>query len=63
MESKTCTLCNIEKDINKFYKRHSECKNCNRTRGLTRYYENKDKITNQQKIYCEKNRSNILFQN
>ena len=32
MESKTCTICKIEKDINNFYKRYTECKDCNRTR-------------------------------
>ena len=49
-------MCNIEKHINNFYKKYSECRDCNRTRGLKRYYENKDKISNQQKIYYEKNR-------
>ena len=62
MESKICTQCNIEKDINNFYKRYSECIDCNRARGLKRYYENKDKISNQQKIYYEKNREKILLQ-
>ena len=62
MDTKTCTMCNIEKDINNFYKRYTECKDCNRTRGLKRYYENKDKISNQQKIYYEKNREKILLQ-
>ena len=51
MDTKMCTICNIEKDINNFYKKYSECIDCNRTKGLKRYYENKDKITNQQKIY------------
>ena len=62
MDTKTCTFCNIEKDINNFYKKYSECIDCNRTRGLKRYYENKDKISNQQKIYYEKNREKILLQ-
>ena len=53
MNTKTCTICNNEKDINKFYKNYSECIDCNRARGLKRYYENKDKISNQQKIYYE----------
>ena len=38
------------------------CRDCNRARGLKRYYENKDKISNQQKIYYEKNRDRILLQ-
>ena len=57
-----CTICKIEKDIINFYKKNTECIDCNRTRGLKRYYENKDKISNQQKIYFEKNREKILFQ-
>ena len=44
MNTKTCTICNIEKDINNFYKKYSEGIDCNRARGLKRYYENKDKI-------------------
>ena len=51
MSTKTCTICNNEKDINNFYKKYSECIDCNRARGLKRYYENKDKISNQQKVY------------
>ena len=57
-----CTVCNIEKDINKVYKKYSGCIDCNRRRGLKRYYENKDKISNQQKIYYEKNREKVLLQ-
>ena len=62
MDTKTCTICNIEKDINNFYKKYSECRDCNRARGLKRYYENKDKISNQQKVYYEKNREKISLQ-
>ena len=62
METKICTLFNIENDIKNFYKKYSECRDCNRTRGLKRYYENKDKISNQQKVYYEKNRKKTLLQ-
>ena len=62
MDSKICTQCNIEKDINYFYKKYSECKDCNIKRGVKRYYDNKNKISNQQKIYYEKNREKILLQ-
>ena len=62
MDTKICTISNIEKDINNLYKKYSECRDCNRTRGLKRYYENKDKTSNQQKIYYEKNRDRILLQ-
>ena len=62
MDTKTCTMSNIEKHINNFYKKYSERRDCNRARGLKRYYENKDKISNQQKIYYEKKREKILLQ-
>ena len=55
-------MCNIEKHINNFYKNYSECRDCNRARGLKRYYGNKDKISNQQKLYYEKNRVRMLLQ-
>ena len=54
MESKFCTKCNIGEHINNFYEKYTECKDCNIKRSLKRYYENKDKISNQQKIYYEK---------
>ena len=63
MDGKTCTMCNMEKHINNFYKRYSECKDCNRTRGLKRYYENKDKISNQQKLYYEKTEKKNYYKN
>ena len=53
---------NIEKLINNFYKRFSECTDCNRTRGLKRYYDKKNKISNRLKTYYEKNRGRILLQ-
>ena len=46
MDIKTCSMCNIEKNINTFYKGYSEYKDCNRTRGLKRYYEKKDTTSN-----------------
>ena len=60
MDNKICTQCNIEKDINNFYKKYSECKDCNIKRGVKRYYDNKDKISNQQKIYYERNKDKLL---
>ena len=62
MERKTCTICNIEKDIISYYKRYSKCRDCIRAGGLKRYYGNKDKISNQQKTYYEKNREKIIIQ-
>ena len=60
MENKICTVCKIEKHINSFYKKYSECKACNIKNGVNRYYNNKDKISNQQKIYYEENRDKLL---
>ena len=48
------------KNINNFYKKYSERKNCNIKRGIKRYYDNKYKISMQQKIYYEKNRDKFL---
>ena len=62
MDTKTCSMCNIEKHINNFYENYTESKGCNLTRGLKRYYENKDRISSQQKIYYEKNRESLLLQ-
>ena len=60
MDNKICTVCNIEKQINTFYKKYSECKACNIKRGVKRYLDNKDKISNQQKVFYEKNRDKLL---
>ena len=60
MENKNCTVCKFEKQINNFYKKYSECKNCNIRRGVKRYYYNKDKISIRQKVYYEKNRDKLL---
>ena len=56
MDTETSFMCNVEKHINKFYKNVSEGRNCNRARGLKRYYENKDKISKQQTMYYENNK-------
>ena len=60
MENKICTVCKIEKHINNFYRKYSECKDCNIERVVKRYYNNKDKISIQQKIYYEKNREKLI---
>ena len=60
MDNKICTQCNFEKDINNFYKKYSECKDCNIKRGVKRYYDNKDKLSHQRKLYYEKNKDFLL---
>ena len=60
MDNKTCTVCNTQKHINNVYKKYSECKDCKIKRGVKRYFDNKDKISIQQKFYHEKNRDKLL---
>ena len=60
MDSKVCVICNTEKSIENFYNRYRECKPCNIKRSMKRYYETKDKLSNQRKLYYEKNRTMLL---
>ena len=60
MDNKICIVCNIEKSIDKFYNKYRECTQCKIRRSKKRYYENKDKLSNQRKIYYEKNRDVLL---
>ena len=54
MDSKVCVLCNIEKGIDNFYNKYRECKQCSIKKSMKRYYENKDELSNQRKLYYEK---------
>ena len=60
MDRKICVVCNTEKSIDNFYNKYRECKPCDFERSTKRYNENKDKISNQHKIYYEKNRDVLL---
>ena len=60
MDSKVCVVCTKEKSIDEFYNKYRECKPCNIKRSTRRYFENKDKISNQHKLYYEKNRDVLL---
>ena len=60
MDNKNCVVCNIEKSIDNFYNKYRECKQCNTRRSMKRYYENKNKLSNQRILYCEKNRDVLL---
>ena len=60
MDSKICVVCNIEKSIDNYYNKYRECKQCNIKRSMKRYHENKDKLSNQRKLYYEKNKDFLL---
>ena len=60
MDSKVCVVCNTEKSIDNYYNKYRDCKQCNIQRSMNCYYENKDKLSNQRKIYYEKNREVLL---
>ena len=60
METKVCVVCKIEKSIDNFYNKYRECKPCNFKRSTRRYFENKEKLSNQHKLYYEKNREMLL---
>ena len=60
METKICVVCNTEKSIDNFYNKYRECKPCNIKRSTRRYFENKEKISNQHKLYYEKHRDILL---
>ena len=60
MDSEVCVACNIEESFDNFYNKYRECKQCIIKRSTKRYYENKDKLSNQRKLYYEKNREVLL---
>ena len=62
MDTKTCSMCNIEKQINFFYQKNSECRDCNRARGLKRYYEKKIKYQINKKFLVKKIETYKLLQ-
>ena len=60
MDNKVFVVCNIEKSIDKFYNKYREYKQGNIQRSMKRYYENKDKLSNQRKVYYAKNTDVLL---
>ena len=69
MDSKVCIVCNTEKSIDNLHNKNRESKQCKIQQSMKRYHEIKDKLSNQRKLYDEKNRdmlrakSNINQQN
>ena len=55
-----CVICNTEKSTDNFYSKYRECKPCKIQRNMKRYYENKEKISNQRNLFYEKKR-NVLI--
>ena len=60
MVGKICTMFKIEKLIKIFHKSYTECKKLDSIGSLRRYYENKDKYSNQRKLKFEKTKNRIL---
>ena len=60
MEINICTHCNIKTHIEDFYNKNTECKISNSKRSSELYYGKEDEISNQRKIYYEKNRERIF---
>ena len=54
MEKKTCSMCNIEKQIEDFQRKKRECENCNSRRSLNYYYDNKDEMSSERKYIVKK---------
>ena len=46
--------------MDSFYNKNRECTPCNIEKSTRRYYENRNKISNRQKTYYEKNRDVLL---
>ena len=62
MDSKTCSMCNIEKHNKSFDKKCAECNVFKSKKGFKRYCDNKDKMSNQRNIHYIKNKHKTLQQ-
>ena len=60
MDANVCVIGNTEKSVDNFHNKKRECKQCNIKRSSKYYYEDKDKISNQRKMYYEKKRDCYL---
>ena len=57
-KSVLCVKMNKQSEIRT--KKHAICRDCITRRNLKRYYENKDKLLDQRKLFCEKSRDKIF---
>ena len=60
MERDICTHSNLATNFEDIYNKYTEYKKCDSNRSLKRYYENNEKLSNQRKTYCEKERDKLL---
>ena len=60
MDSKVCVICKTEDSIDNFHNKYRECKQFGNRKSLKSYHENKDKISNQQKVYYGMNSDKSL---
>ena len=54
MESIVCVVCIFEISFHSFYNKYAECKQCKLEQSFRRYYEDKDKLSNQKKCIMRK---------
>ena len=55
MDDEVCVICNTENNIEKFHNKYRKCKLCHIQPSMKRYYEIKDKLSNQRNLFSEKN--------
>ena len=60
MENKICVVCNTEKSNDIFLNKYRECKQLNIKRKVKRYYQSKDKLSNNQNLYFAKIRDKLI---
>ena len=56
MDKKTCSICNITKQISDFYSSGKWCRECSRAHNRNYYIKNRERILVQMKAYADSNR-------
>lgn len=59
--TKVCSKCGIERELELFEKRYNKCKICQKEYRERFYQENKERILDNSKKYYQKNKDNILI--